>query len=210
MLAGKLDDDQTRAEFIQVLIWMYKRKPLELINPLEVIVDLAKAKKCLKLVSFTIENVNATFIVDFKVVGKKVRGATPIHLAAFFGLKKTIEKMLKRNPSLINKTNKEGLSSNTSIHTAAIYGHLKIVTYLADFTDNPNSKGNNGNTPIHFAAFTDHLGIVKFLAGFTETPNAANNQEKTPIYHAKRNNHLEVVKFLKSVFPSTIFLNPIP
>ena len=84
------------------------------------------------------------------------------------------------------------------------------MTYLADFTDNPISKGNNGNTPIHFAAFTDHLGIVKFLAGFTETPNAANNQEKTPIYHAKRNNHLEVVKFLKSVFPSTIFLNPIP
>ena len=88
---------------------MYKRKPLELINPLEVIVDLAKAKKCLKLVSFTIENVNATTIVDFKIVGKKVRGATPIHLAAFIGLKKkTIEKMLKRNPSLTNKTNKEG------------------------------------------------------------------------------------------------------
>ena len=122
---------------------MYKRKPLELINPLEVIADLAKAKKCLQLVSFTIENVNATTIVDFEVVGKKVRGATPIHLAAFFGLKKTIEKMLKRSPSLINKTNKEGLSSNTPIHTAAIYGHLKIVTYLADYTDNPNSKGNN-------------------------------------------------------------------
>ena len=54
--------------------------------------DLAKAKKCLQLVSFTIENVNATTIVDFKVVGKKVRGATPIHLAAFFGLKKQLKK----------------------------------------------------------------------------------------------------------------------
>ena len=63
-----------------------------MINPLEVIADLAKAKKCLQLVSFTIENVNATTIVDYKVVGKKVRGATPIHLAAFFGLKKQLKK----------------------------------------------------------------------------------------------------------------------
>ena len=81
---------------------MYKRKPLELINPLEVIADLAKAKKCLQLVLFTIENVNATTIVDFKVVGKKVRGATPIHLAAFFGLKKNNWKNAEKE-SIFNK-----------------------------------------------------------------------------------------------------------
>ena len=55
MLAQKLDDDQTTEEFVQVLIWMYKRRPMELFHPLEVIVYLAKAKKSSEFVSFVIE-----------------------------------------------------------------------------------------------------------------------------------------------------------
>ena len=66
MLAQKLDNDQATAEFAQVLIWMYKRKPMESIHPLEVVVDLANGKKCSEFVSFTIENVDAKSIVDFK------------------------------------------------------------------------------------------------------------------------------------------------
>ena len=70
-LAQKLDDDQTKAEFAQVLIWMYKRKPMESIHPLEVVVDLANSKKCSEFVSFTIENVDAKSIVDFKTTIKQ-------------------------------------------------------------------------------------------------------------------------------------------
>ena len=84
MLAQKLENDQATAEFAQVLIWMYKRKPMESIHPLEVVLDLAKAKKCSEFVSFTIENVDTKSVVDLKNnIGGIVEGATPIHLAAF-------------------------------------------------------------------------------------------------------------------------------
>ena len=181
MLAQKVDDDQTIAEFTQVLIWMYKRKPMESIHPLEVVVDLAKAKKCSEFVSFTIENVDAKCIVDLKTNNGIVNGAVPIHLAAFFGLTKSIEKMTKRNPSLIVQVDKQGMRP---IYFAVINGHLEIVKYLAGLAKNPNASTQNGLTPIHTAAHYGHLEIVKFLADLPGAPNSKNNTGITPIHNA--------------------------
>ena len=232
ILAQKLDDDQTSEEFAQVLIWMYKRKLMESIHPLEIVVDLAKAKKCSEFVLFIIENVDTKITVDLKtnvrIIAVNVKGVTPCHLAAFFGLTKSIEKMMIRNPSLVVQTTKSGStpiffaafngqleivkylaglmknpnSSNnwgfTPIHTAAYSGHLEIVKFLADFTDTPNSKTNDGGTPIHNAAFKGNLNIVKFLADFTDAPNSKNDSGITPIHNAAIGGHLEIVKFLAS------------
>ena len=61
-----------------------------------------------------------------------------------------------------------------AIRNASINGHLEIIKFLTDFTDNPNAASpKSGLTAIHWASLNGHLEIVKFLANFTDTPNAA-------------------------------------
>ena len=65
-LAQKYENDRTEEEFALVLIWFHKRKPIESIHPLEIVVDLAIAKKLPAFVKFVIENVDITTRVDLK------------------------------------------------------------------------------------------------------------------------------------------------
>ena len=198
MLAQKLDDDQTTTEFTMVLIWIYKRKLMESIHPLEVAVDLAHANKCWEFVSFIIENVHTKSTLD-SIRILNTHGMTAIHLAAFFGLKKSIEKLMKRNLSSINQRNMKGKSYYTPLDLAAWNGHLEIVKFLADLTENPISKSEFGETPVHYAACNGQLETVQFLTGLTDTPLAPDNDGETPIHDAAHNGYLETVKYLSSL-----------
>ena len=195
MLAQKLDDDQTTTEFTMVLIWIYKRKLMESIHRLEVAVDLAHANKCWEFVSFIIENVHTKSTLD-SIRILNTHGMTAIHLAAFFGLKKSIEKLMKRNLSSINQRNMKGKSYYTPLDLAAWNGHLEIVKFLADLTENPISKSEFGETPVHYAACNGQLETVQFLTGLTDTPLAPAIFGSTPIHYAACFGHLELVQFL--------------
>ena len=199
MLAQKLNDDQTITEFTMVLIWIYKRKLMESIHPLEVSVDLAQAKKCWELVSFIIENVHTMDSTKILNNGILLDGMTAIHLAALFGLKKSIEELMKRNLSSVNQRNMKGKGYYTPLDLAAWNGHLEIVKFLADLTENPTSKSEFGETPVHYAACNGQLEIVQFLTGLTDTPLAQDNDGETPIHDAAHNGYLETVKFLSSL-----------
>ena len=196
-LAQKLKNDQSEEEFALVLIWFHKRKPIEYIHPLEIAVDLAKSKKNSEFVMFVIENVDITSRVDIQTSIMNITGATPIHLAAYFGLNKAIVKLMKNHRSTpLVQTKKFCL---TPIHLAAFRGNLEIVKYLASFTNNPIFTNEEGLSPIHLAIIDGHLEVVKFLANLTDTPNAKYKNGATAIHQAAYYGHLEIVKFLASL-----------
>ena len=54
----------------------------------------------------------------------------------------------------------------TPIHSAAVFGHTKIVKILAPLADNPNTPDNDGNTP---SSVTNNAEIREFLKSFNTT-----------------------------------------
>ena len=110
---------------------------------------------------------------------------TPIHLAAWYGLTQSVERLKDKYDSPID--NIETLNGRNPIHFAAVYDYLEIVKNLAKFADVPNAPADNGTTPIHIAAFKGDLEIVEFLTKLTDCPNAPNNNGRTPIHAAAFN-----------------------
>ena len=51
----------------------------------------------------------------------------------------------------------------TALHTAATYGHLSVVQYLAGQGATIDATGKNGETPLMWAAFNGHLSVMRYL-----------------------------------------------
>ena len=196
ILVHDIEEDQIMEDFAYLMI---KMSNLKIMSPLEIVVKLAKKKgNFLNLISFILEHVepesNIDVFVDVVVdTWCTFKHLTPIHLAAFYGLYETAQKLTYFNyGSPIIAT----IEGRTPIHCAAKSGYLDIVKFLATFTNNPNFPSNEGVTPIHTAAGSGHLETVEFLVGLTDTPLAANNNGDTPIHAAAYFGHLETLKFL--------------
>ena len=209
ILVHDIEEDQIMEDFAYLMI---KMSNLKIMSPLEIVVKLAKKKgNFLNLISFILEHVepesNIDVFVDVVVnTWCTFKHLTPIHLAAFYGLYETAQKLTYFNyGSPIIAT----IEGRTPIHCAAKSGYLDIVKFLATFTNNPNFPNNEGVTPIHIAAFSGHLETVEFLVGLTDTPLAVNNNGTTPIISAARKGHLEIVKFLVVLTDTPLAANDI-
>ena len=207
ILVHDIEEDQIMEDFAYLMI---KMSNLKIMSPLEIVVKLAKKKgNFLNLISFILEHVEPESNIDVFVdvdTWYPIKHLTPIHLAAFYGLYETAQKLTYFNyGSPIIAT----IEGRTPILCAAKSGHLDIVKFLATFTNNPNFPSNEGVTPIHTAAFSGHLETVEFLVGLTDTPLAVNNNGTTPIISAARKGHLEIVKFLVVLTDTPLAANDI-
>ena len=126
---------------------------------------------------------------------------TPIHLAAWYGLTQSVERLKDKYDSPID--NIETLNGRNPIHFAAMNGHLEIVKLLTKFADVPNAPDQIRNTPIHYASCSGNLEIVEFLSKFTDAPNPPNIIGFTPMKMAKSRGYTQIVKFLEEHASST-------
>ena len=197
ILVHDIEADQIEEDFGNLMI---KMSNLKIMSPLEIVVKLAEKKgNFLNLISFILEHVDPESNIDVDIdswcsyaVGSYDHLA-PIHLAAFYGLYETTQKLAYfwyGSPIIAT------IEGHTPIHCAARSGYLDIVKFLAPFTNNPNFPNNEGGTPIFRAAICGHLETVEFLAGLTDTPLAADNIGRTPIHAAAYCGHLEPLMFL--------------
>ena len=197
ILVHDIEADKIEEDFGNLMI---KMSNLKIMSPLEIVVKLAEKKgNFLNLISFILEHVDPESNIDVDIdswcsyaVGSYDHLA-PIHLAAFYGLYETTQKLAYfwyGSPIIAT------IEGHTPIHCAARSGYLDIVKFLAPFTNNPNIPNKEGHTPIHNAAIYGHLETVEFLVGLTDTPLAANNNGDTPIHAAAYFGHLETLKFL--------------
>ena len=87
----ELEDDQISQAFLLVLMKICQRDQIQ--SPLEIVVELQKAKKYPRLINFILEHEDINSKVNF-VEKDEWKNITPIHLAACYGLTGTVEKLL--------------------------------------------------------------------------------------------------------------------
>jgi ankyrin repeat protein len=115
-------------------------------------------------------------------------GLTPLHLAAFMGLKAMVE-LLLANKAEVNAQASDGSVSNygsihqhvcgifTPLHLAAGRGHKEVVELLLAKKADVHVIDKNGATPLFLAAFAGHEGVVELLLA-----NKANVKAVSTIY----------------------------
>ena len=84
---------------------------------------------------------------------------TGVHLAAYFGLWKSMSALLER-PHDVNAEDKDG---RTPLSWAAGNGHEAVVKLLLDKNADIESKDKYGRTPLSWAAENGHEAVVKLL-----------------------------------------------
>ena len=190
-LVQDLDDDNVSREFLLILMKMYKGN---LFQPLEIVVKLQDAsKKFPDLTKFILKHENIKSEVTVRSCD--FPGQTPLHLASFYGLTGTVEKLLKKYESSDIKTKPYG---GTPLYCAAYNGHLETVMFLFDQTVNPNAPDTFGQTPLRKAVVNGHANIVNFLVTKVENPNAPDVNGFTPLDMAIITNQIEMVRILVS------------
>ena len=114
-----------------------------------------------------------------------------LHDAASQGRLEDIKRLVKEIP--INQQNGFG---QTPLCTAARYGHLEVVQWLAKNGGSVVQADNDGMTPLCIAAYNGHLEVVQWLAANGGSVVQASNVGASPLFSAALNGHLEVVQWL--------------
>ncbi|KAI9781186.1 MAG: hypothetical protein M1839_006294 [Geoglossum umbratile] len=122
------------------------------------------------------------------------RKMTGVHIAAYFGLVKTIMGLLKKedNPDLQDSYRRTPLS------WAAEKGHEAVVKLLlATEKVDLDSKDSYGQTPLSWAAEKGHETVVKLLLATEKVDlDSKDSCRRTPLLWAAENGHETVVKLL--------------
>lgn len=122
------------------------------------------------------------------------QGITGVHLAAYFGLEETIERLLERG----HEPNTKSGDGDTPLSYAAKKGHTAVVKLLLALPNvDPNSHDIYGSTPLHGAGINEHEEVVKMLlATDTVELNAKNRGGYTPLHTTLIKGHIGIVKLL--------------
>ncbi|KAI9772157.1 MAG: hypothetical protein M1839_002528, partial [Geoglossum umbratile] len=123
------------------------------------------------------------------------RQVTGVHIAAYFGLVKTIMGLLKKgdNPDL------QDSYEQTPLLWAARNGHEAVVELLLAMRKvDVDSKNKYGQTPLSWAAESGHEAVAELLlaTGKVDVDSKDSNGGRTPLSWAARNGHEAMVKLL--------------
>jgi ankyrin repeat protein/mono/diheme cytochrome c family protein len=112
--------------------------------------------------------------------------------AVRWGDRKTVEKLLTANPSLVNAKDAAG---STPLHHAAGFGTLDTMKFLLEKGADVHAKNRRSSTPLFWAIHDE--AKVRMLVSSGAAVNAKQIEGRTPIYQAASlANGLPVLRFL--------------
>ncbi|KAF9889739.1 hypothetical protein FE257_007045 [Aspergillus nanangensis] len=122
-----------------------------------------------------------------------------LHLAAYFGLEKTVAALLTAQ----NDPDTKDGGRMTPLYWAARMGHEAIARLLLDSGADPGPIDENDDTPLHCAARMGHEATAKLLLERGADPNIELRVGKTLLHWAAKHGKWEVVKLLleKGAYP---------
>jgi ankyrin repeat protein len=118
---------------------------------------------------------------------------TGLHLAAYFGIERTVIDILQscKSPDL------KDLYGRTPLSWAAENGHLRVVEQLlATRQVEADSEDGRHKSPLIWAAKGGHVAIVRLLLDEGADFSLKADNERTPLSYAAENGHIEIVELL--------------
>jgi ankyrin repeat protein len=121
-------------------------------------------------------------------------GWTALHLAAFFGQKGAVKRLLEAGADL-NAPSRNSLK-NTPLHAAAAGGHRDVSLMLIDRGADVRVADAGGHTPLHIAAEAGLVEVVRALLVRGADPHAVDAEDKTPLARAAAKHRHEIVDLI--------------
>ena len=120
--------------------------------------------------------------------------STPLHEAAWRGLKDEVQWLLKK---FGYSTYHCGLHGWTPLHSASYGGHIEILQLLIhQYGIDPNEGDDNSVSSIHMASYKGHLSIVQYLVDTCHVPpDQPDNINNTALLYSAMGGHSDLVEF---------------
>jgi hypothetical protein len=91
----------------------------------------------------------------------------------------------------------------SALHSAAYYGQVDIIDFLATKLDDILPYASNGWTPMHFGAYYNQSEVIEYYLSSNKTINknpGENSSDigkgRTPLHYACQEGHLEIVRMI--------------
>jgi ankyrin repeat protein len=117
---------------------------------------------------------------------------TGLHLAAYFGVKASVQLLLDRGAD-VNLKESEG---RTSLCWASESGHIEVVRLLLKKGADLEAADGYGWTPLHLALWSGHIEVVRLLLEEGVDLEAAGRDGWTPLHWASESGQIEAVRLL--------------
>jgi ankyrin repeat protein len=121
-------------------------------------------------------------------------GWTPLHLAAFFGRRSAVERLLTAGADL-NAVSRNALL-NTPLHTAVAGGHVEVSLLLIESAADVNAVDAGGHTPLHIAAEAGYVPVAQALLVRGASAHVVDAEDRTPLSRAAARGHTDVVDLI--------------
>jgi ankyrin repeat protein len=121
-------------------------------------------------------------------------GWTPLHLAAFFGRKPAVARLLAAGAGL--STLSRNALHNTPLHAAVAGGHVEVSLLLIDAGAEVNVADAGGHTPFHIAAEGGYVPVARALFDRGADAHAVDGEDRTPLARAVARGHAEIIDLI--------------
>ncbi|KLJ13681.1 hypothetical protein EMPG_11394 [Blastomyces silverae] len=119
-------------------------------------------------------------------------GAQGVHLAAFFGLPKTIEELLNKD----HNYDLQDYMGRTALSYAAECGHKDVVKILLDRKAPVDLYDCYKSTPLYFAASAGHTAVLNLLLDRGAFVDFEGFGRMSPLERASASGHVDAVRLL--------------
>ncbi|MCA1648709.1 MAG: ankyrin repeat domain-containing protein [Acidobacteria bacterium] len=144
-----------------------------------------------------LDALNAALVRDpGSITARAYDGWTALHLAAFFGRREAVERLLSAGADI--QAVADNSIHNTPLHAAVAGGHVDVSLLLIERGADVNAVDAGGYTPLHIAAEAGYAPVVQALLARDADPHAVDAEDKTPLSRAAARNHAEIVDLINT------------